>query len=597
MTASAWNPNSAVVPQLNANALLRDETQFVTAATQKIFNLKTFAYVPGTGSLFVIVNGSLLARNVDYLEVDGSTVLLTNAAVDGDKITFIGFIGITGSTTTDPILRSDLASGSGCINVGFTAVAGVVKRTLDDKLKDTLLSVKDFGAVCDGVTDDYNAIVAAITYLKAHGGGGLYFPKYAYSSQTIYLDGNITGVNGYTTPALPRITLVGNGASGIISGVNAGDVIRMSSGAAPLNWKVGFRDFVIDGNGHNVTALNGNSQTGIGGPNHYVDINGLKIIGICGAAAVGIDFGSITDSTIHNVMVQGSGAGANIGYRLAKANVKLVNCYAVYCTYGTSVQALAEASVNMSMGGFITCGTCIYWEPTGAFSYSSASILTGVFLGESNNGGKIFGAASPTNLDVGSFSMLGCVFDSYRPGQDLMTVNFGGRFTLIGNVTYYGSTGLTTVDLGQYAVTTWLGNSGMSVKPGCAALVLNKVNNFGSKSFLDFYANGVVASSANFLLNKDGGSIKSYRMPFAGTIIGIGLQSSSALTASTIDFQVEINSTGIAASNASLPVDGYKVFAAGNITFNAGDLIQIRCYPNAFTPTPVDVSAQLIIQC
>ena len=54
---------------------------------------------------------------------------------------------------------------------------GATARTVDDKLKDTV-SVKDFGAVGDGVTDDSAAIQAAIT---ASFGKTLYFPAGTYN--------------------------------------------------------------------------------------------------------------------------------------------------------------------------------------------------------------------------------------------------------------------------------------------------------------------------------------------------------------------------------------------------------------------------------
>jgi hypothetical protein len=74
---------------------------------------------------------------------------------------------------------------------------GSTVRGLDDKLAE-FVSVKDFGAVGDGVTDDRLAIKAAVADLQATGGGELVFPKGDYliagmdgSYNLPDLDGNI----------------------------------------------------------------------------------------------------------------------------------------------------------------------------------------------------------------------------------------------------------------------------------------------------------------------------------------------------------------------------------------------------------------------
>lgn len=75
--------------------------------------------------------------------------------------------------------KAELAAGSGSSLVTFTqAGAGAVSRSLQAKGRDTV-SVKDFGAVGDGATDDTAAINAAIASLGA-GGGIVLLPRGDY---------------------------------------------------------------------------------------------------------------------------------------------------------------------------------------------------------------------------------------------------------------------------------------------------------------------------------------------------------------------------------------------------------------------------------
>ena len=91
---------------------------------------------------------------------------------------------VSAGTGSDPALRTDLANATalsaGSRLSGFRQTGtGATARTVDAKLKDTV-SVKDFGAVGDGVTDDAAAIQAAITATT----GTLYFPRGTYRVNT-----------------------------------------------------------------------------------------------------------------------------------------------------------------------------------------------------------------------------------------------------------------------------------------------------------------------------------------------------------------------------------------------------------------------------
>lgn len=85
------------------------------------------------------------------------------------------------------------AAASAATATNFTQDGtGAVQRTVTSKLKE-VISIKDFGAVGDGVTDDRNALIAALNAVKARGGGSLFIPKgiYLISKGQVFIDCNI----------------------------------------------------------------------------------------------------------------------------------------------------------------------------------------------------------------------------------------------------------------------------------------------------------------------------------------------------------------------------------------------------------------------
>lgn len=76
------------------------------------------------------------------------------------------------------------------VRVPFAENTATVRR-LASRLLDRV-SVKDFGAVGDGVTNDTAAIQAAIAYIQSVGGGTVYFPRGIYLTAPVFVtDSNV----------------------------------------------------------------------------------------------------------------------------------------------------------------------------------------------------------------------------------------------------------------------------------------------------------------------------------------------------------------------------------------------------------------------
>jgi hypothetical protein len=165
------------------------------------------SYTPGLEEVFL--NGVLLTRGVDYTADSGISITSLVPLTAGDEVTVLGWTpfnilgSIDGSNLIDEsvsgaklannaITSAKIADGSIVnedINVSANILAsklsftqagsGAVARTVDNKLKD-VVSVKDFGAIGDGVTDDAAAIQAAIDFAATLPNGLVVIPPGIY---------------------------------------------------------------------------------------------------------------------------------------------------------------------------------------------------------------------------------------------------------------------------------------------------------------------------------------------------------------------------------------------------------------------------------
>lgn len=147
------------------------------------------------------------------------------------------------------VLKAPLAASTGTGLVGYQAAeAGSVLRTLKTKLQETL-SVKDFGATGDGVTDDTNSILTAIN-AGLNSKKSVYFPAGTYIVDTINIP-----MSTYA----PRCILYGAGKKSTFIKKKSGNTNPIFTFGSPTNVvfasTVLVRDISFDGNGVSVGII------------------------------------------------------------------------------------------------------------------------------------------------------------------------------------------------------------------------------------------------------------------------------------------------------------------------------------------------------
>ena len=143
--------------------------KIVATAGQTVFTLEG-TYTQGINSLWVIANGLIVPAS-DYTETASNVVTFATGWPVGTEVEFI----------SGRMVSTGVLAGS----VSYTATGGVARS--QQSKNEEVFSVKDFGAVGDGVTDDTVAIQTAID----SGKGPIYVPPgiYCVTSEIVLKDG------------------------------------------------------------------------------------------------------------------------------------------------------------------------------------------------------------------------------------------------------------------------------------------------------------------------------------------------------------------------------------------------------------------------
>lgn len=377
-----------------------EEIQYATAG-QTVFNLTTMTYAAGANNLMVFVDGVNQYEGLSYTETDNNTVTFTQGLHVGAVVKF--------STVQT---QTSLVNSAGAVT--FTAAgAGAVPRSVQSKERD-IVSVKDFGAVGDGVTDDTAAIQAAF----ATGKKVIYMPAGVYKiTSTITVpayysligDGH-TSENAVNDRAATVILKSFNGVGLIVLGNtlvtalqvegapgNTGDGIQVKGGRSVLRevtvnkqggngirigadndntinvnlWRLDSIISIYNG-GHGLYIHHSNSNTSGSYPQGLPDVNAgtATHLDLRRNSGDGLRQRNAIDNKFYGVVSQN-----NTGYGVRyEADARGHNIYGLYTESNVAGELLYEAGANdnitignravTNLSGWVDQGTRNFWIET-----------------------------------------------------------------------------------------------------------------------------------------------------------------------------------------------------------------------------------------
>jgi hypothetical protein len=229
---------------------------------------------------------------------------------------------------------------------------GAVERNTQDKLRE-YVSVKDFGAVGDGVTDDTAAIQSAISYAQSAGGGSVCIPRGVY---------RITGTLDITASG---IHLIGDG-------IEATELL-FDNGASNCIYARGTDTGAGQMNGFTIKAMTLSHGTKTGGRTIVVAFAYKVLLKnlLLNNCWCGIE-GYVTNNLdLYNINIQGVLGGGSAPAYLGPASQAPENCYGVFWhapsdgsfrsdairTINVTVQA-----INSGADGFLWDGGATTWD-------------------------------------------------------------------------------------------------------------------------------------------------------------------------------------------------------------------------------------------
>lgn len=273
--------NTMTNPITTLNVVLSGNSrsaQNITATAAGQLTFVTGGYT--VGLINVYLSGVRLVPLIDFTATNGTTITLNSIYATAVSVGSVLVVEALASyAVANAISASTLSSGVGSSLVGFQQSAtGAAVRTVQSKLQDKV-SVKDFGAVGNGIVDDTAAIQLALN-------SGV---KYVYVPAGTYL------VSSLTIPNTVGLVIAGESTASIFKKTASSQTMILWSQTS-MNYPESYiRNLTLDGTnggGHLVDT------TGCGGLSLYnIYINNVP------ASFSGIYVNGLSSSATHDIRI------------------------------------------------------------------------------------------------------------------------------------------------------------------------------------------------------------------------------------------------------------------------------------------------------
>ena len=396
--------------------------QFLDANGNPLAGGKLYTYAAGTTTplaTYTDSSGTVPNSNPIILDSRGEAAVWLGSYAYKFKLTNSADVEVwtVDNITSIQYLSDALATSSGSSLVGFLqSGTSATSRTVQSKLRD-VVSVKDFGAVGNGVTNDSVAIQNAI---NAAVGKQLFLPKGTYLiSSAISLPSNTN--------------IVGEGWQSIL---------YLASGA---NTKVLTNSDIVNGNNNiwlDSFAIDGNSAGQSGG-----------------SYAVGIDFNYVNDFKINNVYVHHTREMCI--YIRKGTNFEITGCKTEYAQ-GATYPGIYIGDFLLPYPTAVTNGTISNCSSNNngqdGILVENATDVRVIGCSAKNNGQSGIKLGSPSNCIVSS-----CYAENNRSGFRGQGIN---NCSYVGNVSYRNKDSGITIGLANAVASEILIIGNQSIENG-----------------------------------------------------------------------------------------------------------------------------------